>query len=144
MFTVRRLQKLERKVRMPLFLSFIDLQEAYDSVNRTLLWRVLLASGVPPQMLDEIGQCHDKMRSCVRNDGGRCSYWFDVPQGLHHGCVLSPLLFNVFFAAILLLALEGFSEDADIFADLVHRQAQPSKVGSEAALECVTLDAYAR
>ena len=48
-----------------------------------------------------------------------------------------PLLFNVFFAAILLFALERFSKDADIFADLIHLQEQLSKVSPETVLECV-------
>ena len=45
------------------------------------------------------------------------------------GCVLFPLLFNVLFAAILLVELERFSKDAGILADLIHLQEQPSKVG---------------
>ena len=53
--------------------------------------------------------------------------------------MLSPLLFNVFFTAIPLVALERFSEDADLLADLAHLQEQPSKVGPEKALECVWL-----
>ena len=54
------------------------------------------------------------------------------------GCVLSPLLFNVFIAAILHAALliERFSKDANKLADLIHLQEQPSRVGPETALEC--------
>ena len=58
-------------------------------------------------------------------------------QKLHQRCVLSPLLFDVFFTAIRLVALERSKKDADILADLVHLQKPPSKVGSETALECV-------
>ena len=136
MFAVRRLQELGRKARVPLFLCFIDLQKAYDSLDRTLLWQVLARFGTPPQMIEVIRQFHDGMRACVRSYDGRCSEWFEVAQGLRQGCVLSPLLFNVFFAAILFV-LERFSKEAGILADLIHLQDQPSKVGPETALECV-------
>ena len=133
MFAVRRLQKLERKARVPLFLCFIDLQKAYNSVDSTLLWQVLVRLATPPQMIEVIRQFHDGMRACVRSDDGRCLEWFGVAQGLRPGCVFSPLLFNVFFAAILRVVLERFSKDAGILADLIHLHEQPSKVGPETA-----------
>ena len=137
MFTVRSLQELGRKARVPLFLCFIDLQKAYDSVDRTLLWQVLARLGTSPEKIEVIRQFHDGVRACVRSDDGQISEWFEVTQGLRQGCVLSPLLFNVFFAAILLVVLEGFSKDAGILVGLIHLQEQPSKVGPETALECV-------
>ena len=90
-------------------------------------------------MIEVIRQFHDRMRACLRNDDGRWSEWFEVAQGLRQGYVPSPLLFNVFFAAILLVALliDRFSKDAGIVADPIHLQEQPSKVGPETALECV-------
>ena len=51
MFVVRRLQELARKKDTPLFMCFIDLTKAYDSVDRTLLWTVLARFGIPPRML---------------------------------------------------------------------------------------------
>ena len=77
------------------------------------------------------------MRVCVRHDDGRCSEWLKVAQGLRQGCTLSLLLFNVFFAVILLVAQERFSRDASILADAIHLREQPSNVGPETALECV-------
>ena len=136
MFAVRRLQELGRKARVSLCLCFIDLQKAYDSVDRSLLWEILARYGVPRQMIAVIRQFHEGMRACVRNDNGDCSKEFNVEQGLRQGCVLSPLLFNI-FAAALQVTLQRFSKDPEILADLIHLQEQPTKVGPETAMECV-------
>ena len=50
----------------------------------------------------------------MRSDDGVCSEWLEVAQGLPQGCVLSPQLVNVLIAAILPVAPENFSEDADM------------------------------
>ena len=80
-------------------------------------------------MIKVIHQFRDEIRACAKNDDGRCLEWFEVAQGLRQGCVFSPPLFNVFFAAILLVAQERFSENADILTDLVRLQEQPLNVG---------------
>ncbi|CAM9464035.1 unnamed protein product, partial [Sphacelaria rigidula] len=51
MFVVRRLQELGRASNIPINMCFIDLQEAYDSVDRTLLWEVPSRFGVPLRMV---------------------------------------------------------------------------------------------
>ena len=118
MFVVRRLQEVGRKAGVSLHMCFVDLQKAYDTVDRTLLWQVLTRIGVPPQMIAVIRQFHDGMRACVRPDDGVCSNLFEVEQGLRQGCVLSPLLFNIFFAAVLNVVLQRFSEEPAILAEL--------------------------
>ena len=77
-------------------MCFSDLQKAYDSVDRELLRVVLTRFGVPEKMLTVIRQFHEGIRARVRTDDGEHSEWFDVTQGLRQGCVLSPLVFNVF------------------------------------------------
>ena len=99
---------------------FINLQKAYDSVDRSLLWAVLARFGVPPRMISIIRQFHDGMRACIRLDGGRTSEWFPVRQGLRQGCVLAPLLFNIFLTAVLSTAEKQFNEDPAVVADLVN------------------------
>ena len=100
LFVVRRLQGLGRARKIPLYMCFIDLQKAYDSVDRELFWVVLARFGVPEKMLTVIRHFHEGMRARVRTDDGEHSEWFAVTQGLRHGCVLSQLLFNIFFAAV--------------------------------------------
>ena len=108
-------------------MCFIDLQKAYDTVDRTLLWQVLTRIGVPPQMTAVIQQFHDGTKAyCVRPDDGFYSDWCKVEQGLRQGCVLSPLLFNIFFAAVLTVVLQRFSEEPAILAELVHLKEPPT------------------
>ena len=70
LFVMRRLQELGRVRKIPLYMCFIDLQKAYDSVDRELLWVVLARFGVPEDMLTVLRQFHEGMRARVRTDNG--------------------------------------------------------------------------
>ena len=94
---------------------------------------VLARFGVP-QMLAVVRQFHEVMRARVYTDAGEHPEWFDVTQGLRQGCVLSPLLFNVFFAAAIHAVLVRFSEDPDILRDLVHLEEDLGEDGVKVCL----------
>ena len=115
-------------------MCFVDLQKSYDTVDRTLLWQVLTRIRVPPQMITVIRQFHDVMKACVRPV---CSDWFEVEKGLRQGCVLSPLLFNIFFAAVLNVALQRFSKEPTILAELMHLKEPSTSMGPEPAMDYV-------
>ena len=125
MFVVRRLQELGRTSNTSLEICFINLAKAYDSVDRMLLWEVLARFGVPPRMIKVIRMFHDGMRARVQLDDGDFSAWFNVCQGLRQGYVLSPLLFNIFFAAVIIVVLQRFAEDPLIVSDLVYLDDAP-------------------
>lgn len=91
LFVVRRLQELGRARKIPLYMCFINLQKAYDSIDRELLWEVLARSGVPTKMLMVILNFHEGMRGRVRAYDGEHSEWFDVTQGQRQGCVMFSL-----------------------------------------------------
>ena len=119
MYVIRRLQEHGRLGRTPLFVCFINLQKAYDSVDRSLLWAVLARFALPPRMISIIRQFHDGMRACSRLDGGRTSEWFEVRQGFRQDCVLAHLLFNI-FTTVLSTAEKQFRVDPAVVADLVN------------------------
>ena len=71
-------------------------------------------------MISVIRQFHNSMRSCVRLDDRVCSGWFAVEQDLRHGCVLAPLLFNIFFAAVTTVDYTRLKADKNTMDALVH------------------------
>ena len=60
------------------------------------------------------------MQACVRLDDGFCSGWFAVEQSLRKGCVLAPLSFNIFFAAVINVTYTRFKADKNIMDVFVH------------------------
>ena len=59
-----------------------------------------------------------------------------MEQGLRQAIVLSPL-FNIFFAAMLNVVLQRFSEDPVILAELVHLKKPPTSLGPVPAMDYV-------
>ena len=131
MFVIHRLQELARKKRIPLYVCFIDLTNAYNSVDQTLLWTVLARFGVAQNIISVICQFHDGMRACVRLDDRVCSRWFAVEQDLRQGCVLAPLLFNTFFSAVINLTSPRFKADKGVMDTLVHLRKKTGAGGAE-------------
>ena len=125
MFVVRKIQELGRTSNTSLEICFIDLAKAYDSVDRVLLWEVLARFGVPPRVIKVIRMFHDGMRARVQLDEGDFSAWFNVCQGLRQGCVLPPLLFNIFFAVVIIVILQRFAVDPLIVSDFVYLDDAP-------------------
>ena len=73
LFVVRQLQEVRRARQVPLYMCFVDLLKAYDSVDRELLWVVFARFGVPENMLTVIRQFHEGMRARVRTHDGEHS-----------------------------------------------------------------------
>ena len=51
--------------------------------------------------------------------------------------MLSPLLFNIFFAVVLNVVVQRFREKPAIFAELVHLKGPSTSVGPEPAMDYV-------
>ena len=134
LFVVRRLQELARRRRIPLYMSFVDLQKAYDSADRELLRKVMARAGVLEEMIAVIRQFHDGMQARVGMDDGEFSDWFEVTQGLRQGCMLSPLLFNIFFAEAIEVVLVRFGGDDTILKEMVYLE-EEAGVGAGTPLE---------
>ncbi len=99
MFCSKMIATVCREKNIGCYKCFVDLTKAYDKVDRNALWKVLYAIGVPSKMIELIKQIHVGAMARVRVDG-ELSEPFELGVGLKQGSVFAPLLFNIYFAAI--------------------------------------------
>ena len=80
---------------------FTNLTKVFDTVSRDRLWVVLLKLGCPDKLVNAIRSFHDGMTARIVDVNG-LSDFFTVKNGsTKQKCVLAPLLFNIFYAAML-------------------------------------------
>ena len=109
-FAVKLLQEKAVEQHSGLHIAFIDLQKAFDTVNRDMLFQVLQRFGCPPKTLSIIRSLHDGMKVRVRTVDG-VSEPFPVSMGVKQGCVLAPCLFNIYLTAVSLLVRAELQPD---------------------------------
>ena len=102
-FVVRQLQEKCREQHQDLYLAFVDLTKAVDTVNRDLLWNILRKFGCPPTLIAILQQFHTGMCAQVVMAGSQSSS-FPVEVGVKQGCVLAPIIFNLLLVAITLVS----------------------------------------
>jgi len=105
-FLARQLQEKCLEQYKDLYLIFIDLTKAFDSLNRSGLWAVLSRVGCPDKFVKIVQSFHDGMLASVL-DGGSASSTFSVTCGTKKGCIVAPLLFSIFFAMLLYVAFHN-------------------------------------
>ena len=105
-FTVRQIQEKCIEQQMDLFAVFIDLTKAFDTVNRDALWTILAKLGCPRKFINLIRLFHEGMSGSVLYNGDT-SPSFEISNGVKQGCVLAPVLFNLFFTCVLNHALRN-------------------------------------
>jgi hypothetical protein len=99
-FAVRQLQEKCQEQNRPLYLTFVDLTKAFDTVCRDGLWKVMKRFGCPPAFVRMVRLFHEGMNARV-SDQGELSDPFPVTNGVKQGCVLAPTLFSMVFSAML-------------------------------------------
>ena len=98
-FVAQQLQEKCREQHQDLYLAFIDLTKAFDTVIRDLLWNILHKFGCPPTFTAILQQFHTGM--CAQDAmAGSQSSSFPVEVGVKQGCVLAPIIFNLHLVAI--------------------------------------------
>ena len=101
-FVARQLQE-KCEQHQDLYLAFVDLTKAFDTVNRDLLWNIHRKFGCHPTFTSLLQQFHTGMCAQVVMAGSQSSS-FPVEVGVRQGCVLAPIIFNLLLVAITLVS----------------------------------------
>jgi len=96
-FVARLLQEKCREQHRDLFIAFIDLTKAF-----------LGKFGCPPHFLSILREFHTNMSARVMQ-GGELSKSFGVNTGVKQGCILAPVIFNLFLVAVTLIFRHNIS-----------------------------------
>ena len=101
-----KMKALRKKVHM----GFVDLTKAYDTVDRTILWKKLSAFGFGGDFLASLKAIYtgDAVQAVVNGVPTKPIY---LRRGLRQGCSLSPMLFALYIADMgqaVTLSSEGF------------------------------------
>ena len=72
-------------------MGFMDLEKAYDRVNREALWQVLRMYDVRGKILYGIKSMYVYRLACIIVKGGE-SECFRIESGVGQGCIMSPWL----------------------------------------------------
>ena len=93
-FCLRMAMEAFREKNKPFHAVFVDLEKAYDTVPRKLIWNCLRTREVPECYIRLIQDMYRDSTTAVRCRQGE-SRAFPVSVGLHQGSALSPFLFIV-------------------------------------------------
>lgn len=93
---VRQLIEKAREFNIEMYLCFIDYSKAFDLVKWQKLWQILKEMGVPDHLILLIRQLYQHNYGLIRINDDVTSNRFQAMKGVRQGCVLSPLLFNIY------------------------------------------------
>ena len=84
-----------RKLKKCTYAAFIDFSKAYDRINRNMLFSKLSDLGLKGNFYESMKAIYSNVRCSVKVNGV-LSDSFNVSSGLKQGCLLSPMLFNLY------------------------------------------------
>ena len=84
-FTARQLQEKCQEQNVDLYMTFVDLTKASDTVSHEGLWKIMAKFGCPVKFIAMMQQFHTGMLARVQNDS-EFSDPFPVTNGVKQGC----------------------------------------------------------
>jgi sorting nexin-29 len=105
-FNLRILCEKYQQHQQDLYHVFIDFKKAFDRVWHAALWATMNYYNINANLIRTIQNLYEKASSAIYLNG-EIGEWFRTTVGVRQGCLLSPILFNIFLERIMTDALEN-------------------------------------
>ena len=92
---IRWIMEKAREFQKSIYFCFIDYTKAFDYVDHNQLWKILQEMGIPDHLICLLRNLYAGQEATVRTGHGTTD-WFQIGKGVHHDCILSPCLFNLY------------------------------------------------
>ncbi len=99
-FSLTRIIEKYLEKGQKLYAAFMDLEKAYDKVDREGIWKVLRMYGVTGRLFEAVKSLYEGAKGAVRVEYEQ-SKFFDLNVRLQQGCIISPWLFNVYIDGVI-------------------------------------------
>jgi hypothetical protein len=90
-----------KKKNSSVYICFIDIEKAFDRVNRDKLWQRMRRIGVDDRLRETIMKFYNKNKIKLTMNGIE-SDWIENNVGVRQGCTMSPVIFNIFLEELLM------------------------------------------
>ena len=101
-------------------ICFIDYSKAFDCINHSVMWRTLKEMGFPTHLVMLLKSLYENQEAAVRTEYGDTEI-FRIGKGVRQGCILSPILFNLYAERIIRMAgMETTKEGVRIAGQLLN------------------------
>jgi len=106
--TLRTIIEQSLEWNSSLYITFVDFEKAFDSIDRNTLWKLLGHHGIPGKIINLIRNTYEPS-TCQVVHNGTLTEPFDIQTGVRQGCLLSPFLFLLVIDWVMTETTRGYS-----------------------------------
>ena len=88
--TLRNIIEQSQEFNSKLYITFVDFERAFDTLNRSVMWQIIENYGIPRKFINIIQALYNKF-----SVNGLLSEPVQITTGVRQGCILSPTLFLI-------------------------------------------------
>ena len=79
-----------------LYVAFIDFKKCFDTINRNILWPILLKNGFKGKLFECIRSMYANVKARIRISGNKMTDSINCSLGVKQGDICSPVLFSLY------------------------------------------------